>query len=274
MKVWLVTGGARGLGRSIVEAAVAAGDQVVVTARDPGQLERMRAQHGEGLRTFILDVTDAKAAQAAVDFTIMTYGRLDVMVNNAGSGLVVAFEQTTEADFRAQVDATFYGVVHLTRAALPAMRRQRSGYIINISLIGGRISTPGLAAYQAAKWAVGGFTEMLAKESSAFGVKIVAVEPGGMRTGWGIGATHNAPKSLSDYEPSVGAMIGVIRGSIGFEAVDPAKVADVIVGLTRQDKLLAHLVLGRHALRLCREADAVRQAEAAEWAAISASTDF
>jgi NAD(P)-dependent dehydrogenase (short-subunit alcohol dehydrogenase family) len=209
-----------------------------------------------------------------VDFAIETFGRLDVVVNNAGYGHVTPFEQTAEADFRLQIETNFYGVVNLTRAALPAMRRQRSGYIINISSLGGRLSTPGLSAYQAAKWAVGGFTEVLAKEAAAFGVKMVAVEPGGMRTGWVAAATDSAPKLLPDYEPSVGAKIGAMRTSIGREIGDPAKIAEVIVNLTKRDALPAHLVLGEAAMRLCSEAEAARQAEAAEWAEISASTDF
>jgi NAD(P)-dependent dehydrogenase (short-subunit alcohol dehydrogenase family) len=273
-KIWLVTGAARGLGRSIVEAAVAAGERVVATARDPRRLERLQALRGGDLRIFALDVTNAGAARAAVDFAIETFGRLDVVVNNAGYGHVTPFEQTAEADFRLQIDTNFYGVVNLTRAALPAMRRQGSGHIINISSIGGRLSTPGLSAYQAAKWAVGGFTEVLAKEVSAFGVKMVAVEPGGMRTGWVAAATDGAPKLLPDYEASVGAMISAMRTSIGREIGDPAKIASVIVDLTTRDALPAHLVLGKAALRICGQAEAARQAEAAQWAAISASTDF
>ncbi|WP_027581374.1 SDR family oxidoreductase [Bradyrhizobium sp. Ai1a-2] len=273
-KIWLVTGAARGLGRSIVEAAVAAGERVVATARDPRRLERLQALRGGDLRIFALDVTNAEAAQAAVDFAIEAFGRLDVVVNNAGYGHVTPFEQTAEADFRLQIETNFYGVVNLTRAALPAMRRQRSGYIINISSLGGRLSTPGLAAYQAAKWAVGGFTEVLAKEVSGFGVKMVAVEPGGMRTGWVAAATDSAPPLLPEYEASVGAMIGAMKTSVGREIGDPAKIAKVIVDLTTRDALPAHLVLGKAALRLCGEAEAARQAEAAEWADISASTDF
>ena len=273
-KIWLVTGAARGLGRSIAEAAVAAGERVVATARNPRRLEDLQAPRGADLRILALDVTSSEAAQAAVDFAIETFGRLDVVVNNAGYGHVTPFEQTNEADFRLQVETNFYGVVNLTRAALPAMRRQRSGYIINISSLGGRLSTPGLSAYQAAKWAVGGFTEVLAKETAAFGVKMVAIEPGGMRTGWVAAATDSAPKLLADYEPSVGAMIGAMRAAVGREIGDPAKIAEVIVDLTTREALPAHLVLGKVALRLCSDAEAARQAEAAEWADISASTDF
>src|SRR5271155_3287408 len=176
-KVWLITGAARGLGRSIAEAVLAAGDNLVATARDPVRLADLQKRYGDQVRTAVLDVTDATAAEAAVRVAVGGLGRLDVLVNNAGFGHVAPFEQTPEDDFRSQIDTNFYGVVNLTRAVLPIMRRQRGGHIINISSVGGRIGTPGLSAYQAAKWAVGGFTEVLAQEGSAFGVKFVSVEP-------------------------------------------------------------------------------------------------
>ena len=273
-KIWLITGSAHGLGRSIVEAALAAGDRVVATARDPGRLGDLVAEHGDSLRSFALDVTDAKAAQAAVDFTIATFGRLDVLVNNAGFGHFSPFEQADPDDFRAQIDTNFYGVVHLSRAVLPVMRAQRSGHIINISSVGGRSSAPGMSAYQAAKWAVGGFTEVLAKEVAAFGVKVVAVEPGGMRTNWGQVARGNTPDLLPDYEPSVGAMLGLLKDYIGHEVGDPARVAKVVVDLAGRDTVPAHLLLGSDALHVNAMAEAARQADAKEWAEVSVSTDF
>jgi NAD(P)-dependent dehydrogenase (short-subunit alcohol dehydrogenase family) len=273
-KTWLVTGSAHGLGRSIVEAALAAGDQVLATARKPEALADLLAQHPAPLRAFALDVTDGKAADAAVAFAVKTFGGLDVLVNNAGYGHMSPFEQTSEADFKAQIDTNFFGVVNLTRSALPTMRKQRSGRIINISSVGGRIGTPGLSAYQAAKWAVGGFTEALSQETAAFGVKVIAVEPGGMRTDWGSVARANAPELLPDYAPSVGALFGMLKAYAGHEIGDPAKVARVIVDLTNREALPAHLVLGSDALLFLAQVDAARQKAAEEWAAVSASTNF
>lgn len=273
-KVWLITGSGHGLGRSIAEAALAAGDKVVATARDTGRLTDLAVAHRETLRRFELDVTDAAAAQAAVDFAVETFGRLDVLVNNAGYGHTAPFEQATAADFRAQIDTNFYGVVNLTRAALPVMRQQRAGYIINISSVGGRHGTPGLSAYQAAKWAVGGFTEVIAQEAAPFGVKAVAVEPGGMRTDWGTVARGQVPALLPDYEPSVGAVLGLLKDYVGREIGDPAKIAQVIVDLTRRERLPAHLLLGSDALFVCDRAEEVRRQEAAEWREVSKSTDF
>src|ERR1700750_2516954 len=183
-RTWLVTGSARGLGRFISEAVLAAGDRLVAGARDPERLVDLVDRYGDRIRPVALDVTDEVAARHAVDLALNAFGRLDVLVNNAGYGHTIPFEQMTTQDFSDQVETNLFGVVNLTRAGLRGMRKQHAGHIFQVSSAGGRTSTPGLSAYQAAKWAVGGFTEVLAKEVSAFGVKMVAVEPGGMRTGW------------------------------------------------------------------------------------------
>jgi NAD(P)-dependent dehydrogenase (short-subunit alcohol dehydrogenase family) len=272
-KVWLITGAARGLGRSIAEAVLVAGDNLVATARDPGRLADFQKQYGDRLRTAVLDVTNADAARAAVEVAVAGFGRLDVLVNNAGFGHVAPFEQAPEDDFRAQIDTNFYGVVNLTRAVLPVMRRQRSGHIINISSVGGRLGMPGLSAYQAAKWAVGGFTEVLATEVAPFGVKVVSVEPGGMRTEWGEIARGHVPELLPDYEPSVGALQNLLKQHVGNEAGDPARVAQVVVRLAAHDNPPMHLLLGGDALQYFGEADAARSAVAEQWRAVSLSTD-
>jgi NAD(P)-dependent dehydrogenase (short-subunit alcohol dehydrogenase family) len=273
-KVWLVTGSGRGLGRDIVEAALAAGDRVVATARDPQQLADLRKQYGERIRTVALDVTDPVAAQAAVKVALDAFGRLDVLVNNAGFGHMVPFEQADMEDFRSQIDTNFYGVVNLTRAALPTLRQQRSGHIIHISSVGGRVGTPGLSAYQAAKWAVGGFSEVLSKEVSHLGIKVTALEPGGMRTGWGAEARREIPNMLADYEPSVGATLHRLRQYSGNEAGDPARVAAVVVKLANHDSPPVHLILGSDALRFAGETEAVRAAADQRWRAVSLSTDY
>jgi NAD(P)-dependent dehydrogenase (short-subunit alcohol dehydrogenase family) len=272
-KIWLITGSARGLGRHLAEAVLAAGHRLVATARQPDKLQDLVERYGDRIRTVALDVTDAAAAQVAVDVAVSAFGRLDVLVNNAGFGHAAPFEQTTEADFRAQIDTNFYGVVNLTRAALPVMRKQRSGHIIQISSVGGRMGTPGVSAYQAAKWAVGGFTEVLAKETAPFGVKVTAVEPGGMRTEWGQIARGAVPDILPDYEPSVGMLTRLLADYAGNEAGDPAKVAQVILQLADHDAPPQHLLLGSDALHFFQQADDARRAEAESWHAVSLSTD-
>lgn len=177
-RTWLITGAARGLGRAITEAALAAGDNVVATARDPARLADLQDRHRDTLLPFALDVTDMAAAIEAVTVAVDTFGRLDMLVNNAGYGHAAAFEQTGEASFRARIETNFYGVVNLTRAALPVLRAQRSGHVVNISSAGGRTGSPGPGAEQPTKWAIDSFAEVIAREVAPFGVKIVCVEPG------------------------------------------------------------------------------------------------
>ncbi|HXP82015.1 MAG TPA: SDR family NAD(P)-dependent oxidoreductase [Verrucomicrobiae bacterium] len=273
-KVWLVTGSASGLGRNIAEAVLASGDRLVATARDPRRLEDLVEKYGDEVRTAPLDVADEDAAYAAVKVAVDAFGRLDVVVNNAGYGDIAPFEQLSSERFKALVDTNFYGVVNVTRAALPIMRKQKSGCILQISSVGGRLALPGSAAYHAAKWAVGGFTEALAQEVSPFGVKICALEPGGMRTNWGERANKETPDLLPDYEPSVGAMAKALKPLWGQENSDPAKVAQVILRLAASDRLPAHLLLGSDAVKYAGEAEAARAADAERWRQISISTDF
>ena len=272
-KVWLVTGSASGLGRNIAEAVLASGDRLVATARDPGRLEDLVKKYGDQVRTAALDVADADAANAAVKVALDAFGRLDVVVNNAGYGDIAPFEQLSPERFKALIDTNFYGVVYVTRAALPIMRKQKSGCILQISSVGGRLARPGSAGYHAAKWAVGGFTESLAQEVAPFGVKVCALEPGGMRTNWGARANQDTPDLLPDYEPSVGAVVKALASYWGHEISDPVKVAQLILRLADSDQLPAHLLIGSDAVEYARQAEATRAAEADRWRELSISTD-
>jgi NAD(P)-dependent dehydrogenase (short-subunit alcohol dehydrogenase family) len=273
-KVWLVTGSARGLGRKIVEAALEAGEHVVATARDPRQLADLIERYGDRVRAVALDVTDSAAARAAVQAAVDAFGRLDVVVNNAGFGHLSPFEQASEDDFRAQIDTNFYGVVNVTRAALPVMRLQRSGHVIQISSVGGRVGIPGLSAYQSAKWAVGGFTEVLSQELAPLGIKVTALEPGGMKTEWGVEAKGATPELLADYAPSVGAVVDMLGQYVGNETGDPEKVAQVVLKLAHHAQPPVHLLLGSDALHYAGEAEKARAASGEAWQAVSRATDF
>ena len=272
-KVWLVTGSANGLGRNIAEAVLASGDRLIATARDPRRLDDLVEKYGDQVRNAPLDVADEAAAYAAVQVAMHAFGRLDVVVNNAGYGDIAPFEQMSSDRFKALIDTNFYGVVYMTRAALPVMRKQRSGCILQISSVGGRLALPGSTGYHAAKWAVGGFTESLAKEVAPFGVKVCALEPGGMRTNWGARANENIPDLLPDYEPSVGAITKALKSHWGQETSDPAKVAQVILRLAASDHLPAHLLLGSDAVQYAAQAEASRGADTERWREISISTD-
>jgi NAD(P)-dependent dehydrogenase (short-subunit alcohol dehydrogenase family) len=272
-KVWLVTGSGSGLGRNIAEAVLASGDRLVATARDPRRLEDLVKKYGDQIRTTPLDVADEKAAYEAVRVAEDAFGRLDVVVNNAGYGDIAPFEQLSSERFKALMDTNFYGVVNVTRAALPIMRRQKSGYIIQISSVGGRLARPGSTGYHAAKWAVGGFTESLAQEVAPFGVKVCALEPGGMRTNWGVRANKETPVLLPEYEPSVGAVSKALASYWGNEVSDPVKVAQLILRLAVAERLPAHLLLGSDAVHNSSQADKTRAADAERWREVSVSTD-
>lgn len=270
-KVWFVTGCSSGLGKSLAEAVLASGEKLAATARDISKLDHLK-KYGENVLIMTLDVTDEKQAEDCVNRTVERFGRLDVLVNNAGYGQVAPFEQLSSADFRAQIDTNLYGVVNLTRAAIPYMRRQKSGYILQVSSVGGRSSTPGLSAYQAAKWAVGGFTEVIAKETKSFGIKVCTLEPGGIRTNWAARASSVKPDILPEYEPTVGAVLKVVASLAGKETSAPEKLAEVIISLTEKDELPAHLLLGPDAYHYAAGAEALRAKEMEQWKAVTVST--
>ncbi|MEL1265163.1 SDR family NAD(P)-dependent oxidoreductase [Pseudoxanthomonas putridarboris] len=273
-KTWLITGASRGLGRRIALAALARGHRVAATARDPGALSDVVARYGTAVRAIALDVDDPGAAVRAVDETLAAFGRLDVLVNNAGYGHTAPFEQMAPEDFDAQFRTNFLGVVNVTRAVLPHLRAQRGGHVFQVSSVGGRTSTPGLSAYQAAKWAVGGFSDVLAKEVAHLGIRVCTLEPGGMRTEWGHEARRGLADLMPDYEPSVGRTLELLGAYVGHEIGDPMRIADLIVELSDRDDLPLRLLLGGDALYVCTQSEAQRDAEREAWRDATLSTHF
>jgi NAD(P)-dependent dehydrogenase (short-subunit alcohol dehydrogenase family) len=273
-KVWLITGSGNGLGRDIAEAALAAGDSVVAGARRTQDLAPLVAQYGDRVKPVTLEVRDAAAAKAAVQLAVDTFGRLNVLVNNAGYGQFAPFEQMIAEDFQAVVDTCFNGVVYTTRAAIPVMRKQKSGHIFQVSSIGGRIAIPGSTPYHAAKWAVGGFSDALAMEVAPFGVKICTLEPGGIRTNWARRARQNPPELLPEYEGSVGPILKLLQRIDGRSEGDPRKIADVIVQLANSDDVPLRLILGVDAEKWVQQAETARANEAEKWRHVTVSTVF
>src|SRR6202051_1972773 len=273
-KVWLITGSGNGLGRDIAEAALAAGASVVAGARRTEELTPLVAQYGGRVKPVTLEVRDEAAAKGAVQLAVDTFGRLDVLVNNAGYGQFAPFEQMSAEDFQAVVDTCFYGVVNTTRAAIPVMRKQKSGHIFQVSSVGGRIAVAGNTPYHAAKWAVGGFSDSLAMEVAPFGIKICTLEPGGIRTNWARRAGQNAPELLPDYEASVGSILKMLRGLEGRAEGDPRKIADVVVPLAHSDEVPLRLILGVDAEKRVQQAEAARASEAQKWRNRTVSTVF
>jgi len=271
-KVFLVTGSSRGLGRQIAEKVLAAGHSLVATARRPEQLADLAERYGPQVRTVALDVTDQAAAQAAVDTAVEAFGRLDVVVNNAGYGNTASVEDMTGEDFREQLDTNLLGVVNVTKAALPVLRAQGAGHVIQVSSVGGRMTTPGLSAYQAAKFAVGGFSEALAQEVAPLGIKVTVLEPGGMRTDWAGSSMTVHPVSPA-YEPTVGAFAAVRESFVDRSAGDPAKVADVVLTVADLDEPPVRLLLGSDAVHYAAKVEAARAESDARWRELSMSTD-
>ncbi|MBB5055783.1 NAD(P)-dependent dehydrogenase (short-subunit alcohol dehydrogenase family) [Granulicella aggregans] len=273
-KVWLITGSGNGLGRDIAEAALAAGDSVVAGARRLEELDPLVKQYGERIKPVKLDVREEDAAKAAVQAAVDTYGRLDVLVNNAGYGHMAPFEQMTSEEFRDVVETCLFGVVYTTRAAVPVMRKQKSGHIFQVSSIGGRLGMPGNSPYHAAKWAVGGFSDSVAMEVAPFGVKVCTLEPGGIRTNWAQRAGERSPELLPEYEPSVGAIYKLLAEVRDHTEGDPKKIAEVVVKLASSEDVPKRLILGSDAETWVKGAETARAEEAAKFRELTLSTVF
>jgi len=273
-QTWFITGSSRGLGLALARAALDAGDRVAATARRPGQLDDLRAEYGERIQPIALDVTDAAAAAAAIADAHRRFGRLDVIVNNAGYANVSAIETTDDEDFRAQFETNFWGVYHVSKAAIPVLREQGGGLVIQISSVGGRVGgSPGIASYQAAKFAIDGFSRVLRAETAPFGVKVMVVEPSGFRTDWaGSSMTvHDIPEA---YAPTVGAMNSRVRQSTDGPAGDPARAAAILVQVAKGDDIPDHLPLGVNAVEYSIRLDEQLLAEDRRWRDVSRSADF
>jgi NAD(P)-dependent dehydrogenase (short-subunit alcohol dehydrogenase family) len=268
---YFLTGSSRGLGRQIAQAVLAAGHNLVATARNPESLADLEAAYPEQTLGVRLDVADFAQAQVAVAAGVDRFGRLDVVVNNAGYANLAAIEDISIDDFRAQIDTNLFGVVNVTKAALPQLRQQGGGHFIQISSVGGRLATAGLAAYQAAKWAVGGFSLVLSQEVAALGIKVTVLEPGGMQTDWA-GSSMQVPPVSEPYRDTVGAMAQMHHGD-AIALGDAAKVAQVVLDIAGMDDPPKRLLLGSEAYAYATAA-ARSQAESDErWRSVSASTD-
>ncbi len=270
-KVFLVTGSSRGLGRSISEAVLEAGHRLIATARRPEQLDDLVTKYGDRVRAVRLDVTDYAAAQSAVQVAVDAFGRLDVVVNNAGYANFASVEDISIDDYREQIDTNLMGVVNVTKAALPVLREQGEGYFIQVSSVGGRAVAPGLSAYQAAKWAVGGFSGVLAREVKPLGLKVTVLEPGGMSTDWA-GSSMKVYPISAPYEPSLGPLRDHM--DTGLNASDPDKVAQVVLQLVDSDEVPERLLLGTDALAVANLYEQAREEEKVKWVDVTKSTVY
>ncbi|OBF11327.1 SDR family NAD(P)-dependent oxidoreductase [Mycobacterium sp. ACS4331] len=272
-RVWFITGSSRGFGRALVQAALAAGDSVAATARRPEQLADLQETHGDRLLAVPLDVTDRAAVDHAISAATDWFGHIDVVVNNAGYANVAPIETGDEQDFRAQFETNFWGVYHVSKAVLPVLRAQGGGLIIQFSSMGGRVGgSPGIASYQAAKFAIDGFSRVLLAEAAPFGVKVLVVEPSGFATDWAGSSmeVHDVPE---EYAGTVGAM-SAIRHSDAVTAGDPARAAEILVQMSRRKDIPYHLPIGVDAVEGAIRQDEFLLGEDRRWAAVGRSADF
>jgi NAD(P)-dependent dehydrogenase (short-subunit alcohol dehydrogenase family) len=272
-KVWFITGSSRGFGRELVRAALDAGDMVAATARRPEQLAELATTYGERILPLTLDVTDAAAASASIAAARERFGRIDVVVNNAGYANVAPIETGDDDDFRAQFETNFWGVYNVSKAAIPVLREQGGGLIIQFSSMGGRVGgSAGIASYQAAKFAIDGFSRVLQTETAAFGIKVLVVEPSGFATDWA-GSSMEIADIPAEYANTVGAM-NAVRNSDAITAGDPARAAAILVRMSRRTDLPYHLPLGVNAVEGSIRQDERLLAEDRKWAAVGRSADF
>ena len=220
-----------------------------------------------------LDVTNGAAAQAAIEAAVERFGRIDVLVNNAGYANIAPVETAPEEDFRRQFETNFWGVYNVSKAALPVLKGQRSGTIVQFSSVGGRVGgTAGLGSYQAAKFAVDGFTRVLANETAPFGIRCLTVEPSGFATDWA-GASMEIQGIPAEYDGTVGAMARLM-GTDVVKAGDPQRAAEILVRVVKGDHLPTHLLLGVGAVHLAEDYSRCQVAEEEAWRAVSISADF
>ncbi len=274
-ETWLITGSSRGLGRALVEAALDAGDQVVATARHPEQLAELTERYGDRVSPVALDVSDPNAVAAAVTAGVETFGGLDVVVNNAGYANVAPIETGAAADFRTQFETNFWGVYNVSRAVIPVLRRGGGGTIVQFSSVGGRVGgSPGIASYQAAKFAVDGFSRVLAAEAEPFGIRVVVVEPSGFATDWA-GSSMEVYDVPDDYKATLGPRIEQMEDpDSAYRAGDPARAAEIIVKTVKRKNVPSHLLLGANAVELALRYSQNQLDEATTWRSVSRSADY
>jgi NAD(P)-dependent dehydrogenase (short-subunit alcohol dehydrogenase family) len=273
-KVWLITGASRGLGFEIVKAALANGDKVVAAVRREPQSVEKRLNHHENLLVTLLDVNDKSSVESSVKNTLSQFGRIDVLVNNAGYGLLGAVEEASEEEIRNNYQTNVFGLLNVTRAVLPQMRSQRSGHIINFSSVGGIAGFTGWGIYCSTKFAVEGITESLAAELAPLGIFVTAVEPGFFRTEFLDNASLMTCKSvIADYANTAGAMRATMAVVNKNQPGSPEKLARAMITLANSPRPPVHLILGKDALAQYRHKAATREKEIEHWSQVIENTD-
>ncbi|MEY2903229.1 MAG: hypothetical protein RLY89_2335 [Bacteroidota bacterium] len=273
-KVWFISGCSTGFGRALSLELLAQGYQVVVTARKVADIEDILAIDTTNTLGLALDVTVPEQVTAAVEAAIAHFGRIDVLVNNAGIGYFGAVEESEEAEVRRMFEINVFGLARLTQEVLPFMRKQRSGHILNVASIGGLRSFPGVGFYNATKYAVDGLSEALYKEVSPLGIKVTVICPSGFRTDWAGRSAKNTAISIADYATTAQKNMGDIRAISGNQAGDPVKAAKAMIMVTETENPPLRLLLGAAALKGARLKLEELRNDFETWADVSEGADF
>jgi NAD(P)-dependent dehydrogenase (short-subunit alcohol dehydrogenase family) len=272
-KVWFITGGSTGIGKSLALEVLARGEFVATTARDVARLDP-RITGSERALALSLEVTDADQCGSAVEQILAKFGRIDVLINNAGYGLLGAVEEVSDAEARSVFDANVFGLLNVTRAVLPSMREARSGYVVNIGSVGGLLARAGSGIYCSTKFALEGISEALFHELKPLGIGVTVVEPGPFRTEFAGSSLHEAANKMDDYVETAGAWRTQLRKNHGTQQGDPDKAARVIIEATLDANPPLHLVLGNPAMERAGEKLSELLDEMVTWRERSADTDF
>ena len=273
-KVWLVTGASTGFGRELVEYLLTQGARVIATARKVAALAELGTRYPERVLVAAMDVTDQKQVEAVVDSAVKWFGRIDVLVNNAGYGMVGAVEESGEEEFRPMFETNVFGLIRVTQAVLPQMREQGSGHIVNLSSIGGLVATPGFGLYNATKFAVEGLSEALAQEVKPLGISVTIVEPGPFRTKFLGKAGGEAKRKIPAYDQTAGKMRAYYTERDGKQPGDPLKAAQAIVKAVEAENPPLHLLLGASTLPRVKGKIEALEKDLAEWEATTVGADY
>ena len=272
--VWFITGCSTGFGRELARYTLDRGYRVVVTARKPAEIADLATGHEARALLQPLDVTKPAEIAAAVAAAEAKFGQIDVLVNNAGVGYFGAIEESDDGEIRRMFEINFWGLANMTRAALPGMRKRRSGHVVNISSMGGVRGAPAVGYYNATKFALEGFSEALAQETAPLGIKVLIVEPSGFRTDWAGRSANETPNPIADYDSTAGARARMIRGYSGKQPGDPVRAAAAIIKAVEAPDAPLRLMLGKAALAAGRGKVEALAKDFESWAAVTEGADF
>jgi len=272
--IWFITGCSTGFGYELAKLILARGGRAAVTARDKSRLSELVRDAGDRALALDLDVTDQAQIKAAVSAAEQRFGRIDVLVNNAGYGYLASVEEGEDAEIRAQFDANVFGLFAMTRAVLPGMRTRRHGHIINITSVAGLVGFPGSGYYAASKHAVEGWSDALAAETRPLGIKVTCVEPGPFRTDWAGRSMKQTPSGIADYAETAGARLKSTKEKSGTQPGDPVRAAETMIGITENENPPRHLVLGAFGVDAVSNKLKTVMAEVEHWRTASEATDF